>query len=80
MTQLTRNYVVEMEFSAADLRFAAMKAGAAGYPIASADVASEPAGGSLIASVQKLGLRLEAQQAPIETIVVDYLEKSPHAN
>jgi uncharacterized protein (TIGR03435 family) len=80
MTHLTGNYVIEMEFSAADLRTAAMKSGAAAYPIATADAASEPAGLSLIGSVQKLGLRLEPQQAAMETIVVDRAEKTPRAN
>jgi uncharacterized protein (TIGR03435 family) len=84
LTQLPGSYVVELEFSAADLRYAALKAGA--YPQATADasraaeLASEPTGASLIASVQKLGLRLTPQQATIETIVVDRLERTPRAN
>jgi uncharacterized protein (TIGR03435 family) len=80
LTQLTGNYVVELEFSGADIRFAYAKAGAAAYGPAATDGASEPVGASLITSVQKLGLKLEAQQAPIETIVVDHLERNPREN
>jgi len=78
MTGMPGKYVVNLEFSAADLRFAAMKAGAGAYSQAvMPELASEPVGASLITSVQKLGLRLEKQQAPIELIVVDQLEKMP---
>jgi len=42
--------------------------------------ASDPSGGSIFMSVQKLGLRLEKQKAPIETIVVDSVEKNPTEN
>jgi uncharacterized protein (TIGR03435 family) len=45
-----------------------------------AESASEPTGVYLIALVQKLGLRLAPQRAPIETIVVDHLERVPTAN
>lgn len=79
LTQLPGSYAMELEFSAADLRFAAVKAGAAAYSPAAAD-ASEPVGASLITSVQKLGIRLEARQAPIEVIVIDHLEMAPAAN
>jgi uncharacterized protein (TIGR03435 family) len=51
--------------------------GAAG-PGASA--ASDPSGTSIFQAVQQLGLRLEARKAPVETIVVDRLEKTPTEN
>jgi uncharacterized protein (TIGR03435 family) len=44
-----------------------------------ADAAADPAG-SIFASVQKLGLKLEKRQAPIEYIVVEHLEKVPTEN
>jgi uncharacterized protein (TIGR03435 family) len=42
--------------------------------------ASDPSGGSIFMSVQQLGLRLEKQKAPMETIVVDSAEKNPTDN
>jgi uncharacterized protein (TIGR03435 family) len=86
LTQLTGSYVMELEFSAADLRYAAMKKGGAANSETAADssrtvvLASEPAGASMVGSVQKLGLRLEPRQAPIETIVVDHVERTPTGN
>jgi uncharacterized protein (TIGR03435 family) len=44
------------------------------------DGASDPSGGGVFASVAKLGLKLEARKAPVETIVVDHLEKTPTDN
>lgn len=41
---------------------------------------SEPAGASILASLQQLGLKLDTQKAPIEVIVVDHLEKTPLEN
>ena len=56
--------------------------GPAGAPGAGgpAIVASDPSGGSIFMSVQKLGLKLEKQKAPVETIVVDSAEKNPSEN
>lgn len=42
--------------------------------------ASEPPGSSYFSAVEKLGLKLEAQTAPVETIVVDHIEKKPTDN
>jgi len=42
--------------------------------------ASDPSGGAIFAAVQKLGLKLEPRKAPVETIVVDHLEKTPTEN
>jgi uncharacterized protein (TIGR03435 family) len=44
------------------------------------DGASDPSGNLVAASVEKLGLKLEARKAPVETIVVDHLEKTPTEN
>jgi uncharacterized protein (TIGR03435 family) len=41
--------------------------------------ASDP-GTSIFESVDKLGLKLEARKGPLETIVVDHLEKAPTEN
>jgi uncharacterized protein (TIGR03435 family) len=42
--------------------------------------ASDPSGAEVSASVEKLGLRLEPRKSPVETIVVDRLEKAPTDN
>ncbi len=40
-----------------------------------------PGGGSAIFSaIEKLGLKLDSRKAPVETIVVDHLEKTPTEN
>jgi uncharacterized protein (TIGR03435 family) len=44
------------------------------------DSTSDPSGGTVFNSVQKLGLKLEPQKKPVETIVVDSAEKSPVEN
>ena len=76
-TGLTGSYQMELALSAADLRFAAAKSG---YAVPAPAQDSEPVGASLVASVRKLGLRLNPQQTSIETIVVDHAERTPSAN
>ncbi len=51
-----------------------------GQSQAQTDGASDPSGNVVAASVEKLGLKLEARKAPVETIVVDHLEKTPTDN
>ncbi len=55
-------------------------AGGLGAPGTGAPVASDPSGSSIFNAVQELGLRLEARKAPVETIVIDHLEKTPSEN
>jgi uncharacterized protein (TIGR03435 family) len=83
MTRLSGAFAVELEFSAADLQYAARKSGGEMFLPPEARAAgneSEPVGASLITSVQKLGLRLERRQAPVETIVVDQVQMNPTEN
>jgi uncharacterized protein (TIGR03435 family) len=86
MTELKGEYQVALELSMADLMSAARAAGLPGGPLPSAgaasaaDAASEPSAGSVFAAVQKLGLRMEPRKAPLETIVIDHLEKTPTEN
>jgi len=47
---------------------------------AQTDGASDPSGNVVSASVEKLGLKLEPRKSPVETIVVDQLEKTPTDN
>jgi len=88
MTDLKGNYQVTLEISMADIMRAARRVGlpvaqppggslGAGAP---ADAASDPSSSSIFATVQQLGLKLEPRKAPIETIVVDHLEKTPTDN
>ncbi len=37
-------------------------------------------GGAIFNAMEKLGLKLDARKAPVETIVVDHLEKTPTEN
>ncbi len=90
MTELKGNYQVALELSMEEMqamgRAAAAAAGMA-MPAppprkdtsAPGDDASAPAS-SVFAAVQKLGLKLEPRKAPVETIVVDHVEKMPSEN
>ncbi len=51
-----------------------------GFFRAQTDGASDPSGNVVSASVEKLGLKLEARKSPVESIVVDHLEKAPTDN
>jgi uncharacterized protein (TIGR03435 family) len=44
------------------------------------EVRTDAAGPALIATVERFGLKLESGKMPIETIVVDHLEKTPTGN
>jgi uncharacterized protein (TIGR03435 family) len=44
------------------------------------DGASDPSGAGVSASVEKLGLKLDARKSSVETVVVDHLEKTPTDN
>lgn len=90
MTELKGNYQVTLELSMEDLRNMARAQGVmlpgpgrgpggdgAGSP---ADLASEPAGGSIFQAVDKLGLKLDARKAPVETLIIEHVEKTPTEN
>ena len=87
MTELKGNYQVALDLSMDDIRNVARTAGVAIQAMgpaaepgkAPADTASDP-GGSIFTSVQQLGLKLDARKAPMDTIMVDRLEKSPTEN
>jgi uncharacterized protein (TIGR03435 family) len=94
MTDLKGNYQVALEMPMEDLmRMARARipdmAGAAGLggpggpgggPAPAAPTASDPSGTSIFQAIQQLGLRLEPRKAPVETIVVDHVEKNPTEN
>lgn len=95
MTGLKGTYQIAVDLSLEDLRNMAAAAGVAmpaphvvgsgAAPGGRMEQGPEPAGddaggSSIFASVQQLGLKLEARKAPIETIVVDHVEKEPTEN
>ena len=93
LTELKGNYQIELDLSMDEMRNAAKSAGFAmpGTPERPAagggdagkspvDAVSDPSGSSVFQSVQQLGLKLEARKSPVETIVVDHLEKMPTEN
>ncbi len=89
MTELTGAYQVTLNLSMEDMMKIArsagmgmgmMTGGPSGDPSRSpADAASTPTN-SVFMAVQQLGLKLEPRKAPVETIVVDHLEKTPTEN
>ena len=54
--------------------------GGRGGPNPFAGDGSEPSGSSILVSIQKLGLKLDPQKAPMEAVVVDHVERTPIEN
>jgi uncharacterized protein (TIGR03435 family) len=87
-TDLKGTYVVAVNIAVEDLQAIARSAGfAVGGPGPGASAnstgvpsAGDPSGGSVYASIDKLGLKLNKEKLPVEVIVVDHLEKVPTAN
>jgi uncharacterized protein (TIGR03435 family) len=77
-TGLKGIYEVSLELPSAPLRGGRGRAASA--DVSPADAASEPAGISVFASVQKLGLKLEKRKAPMDHIVVERIDKTPSEN
>jgi uncharacterized protein (TIGR03435 family) len=93
MTELKGEYEATIEVSMQELMNIARASGVAvpgmmgGAPPAGggegrpADAASDPtAGGSIFTSIQALGLKLENRKAPVDTMIVDKLQKEPTEN
>ena len=87
-TDLKGTYVASISIAMEDLQAMARSAGfayAGAGPAASANSsgvpsAADPSGGSVYASIEKLGLKLNKEKLPVEMIVVDHLEKTPTDN
>jgi uncharacterized protein (TIGR03435 family) len=88
-TALKGTYVVAVDISVEDLQAIAKSQGfafgAAGPAPAQGNsspvpTASDPSGGSVYASIEKLGLKLNKEKLPVDMIVVDRLEKIPTDN
>lgn len=96
MTDLKGNYQVTLDLSMDEMRNVAramssqmglpsgpMGGGREGGGLGGAspaDAASTPGGSSVLGAVQQLGLKLDARKLPVDTIVVDHLEKTPTEN
>ena len=94
MTELKGNYQVALELPMEELMVLA-RANAAAMGVAmpgaggpggiagaapAAPVASDPSGSGIFQAVQQMGLRLDARKTPVETIVIDKIEKTPSEN
>ncbi len=92
MTELKGFYQVALEISAQDQTNMLRKqmpnlflnsggsnapAGVAPGSGLSGVAASDPSGGGIIRSVQRLGLELDSRKAPVDTLVIDHIEKIP---
>jgi len=87
MTEMKGSYQVSLEISTEELMtmvraqgLAGPGAPGAGAAGAGPATASDPSGGAIFSAVQKLGLKLDARKAPVETIVIDHLDKAPTEN
>ena len=88
MTDLKGNYQVTLDLPMEDLQLLARRNAAAlgiqmpAPPPSSnpADAAATPGASSIFTAMEKFGLKLDARKAPVETIVVDHLEKTPTDN
>jgi uncharacterized protein (TIGR03435 family) len=76
-------YDVTLAFSPPDFRImlirSAVAAGAA-VPPQALKALDNPLGDSLALALEKLGLRLDSRNAPLDVLVVDHMEQAPTAN
>jgi uncharacterized protein (TIGR03435 family) len=86
-TGLTGNYQVSLTLSMSDIRAAAASAGmniptlaGAGASTQTPTAAADPSGSAMFSVIQDLGLKLESKKSPLDTIVVDHIEKVPTEN
>jgi uncharacterized protein (TIGR03435 family) len=88
MTGLKGEYHVTLDLALEDLQNALRGAGlpmgrgapGAGPGPAVLDASAPSGGSSIFASVQQMGLKLEARKAPLTFIVIDHFEKTPTEN
>ena len=83
MTELKGRYDFTLEFTPEDFRAMRIRSAlAAGItlPPQALKLLAESSGDSLLAAVEKLGLKLESRKAPLDVLVVDHIEKAPTEN
>jgi uncharacterized protein (TIGR03435 family) len=94
MTELTGAYQVSLDLSRdeilniarrvmPDLPIPAASGGLGGAAPATGlagSGASDPSGGAIFQAVQQLGLKLDSRKAPVDTIIIDSVEKNPTEN
>jgi uncharacterized protein (TIGR03435 family) len=91
MTGVTGSYDVAVDISSEDAinvattatDFGLGRRGAGdgdGTKPAAPGVAADPSGGSIVSSIQKLGLRLESRKVPLDMVVVDRINRDPTPN
>jgi uncharacterized protein (TIGR03435 family) len=83
MTAAQGRYDMTLALAAPDFRImlirSAVAAGAA-VPPQALKALDNPLGDSLSLALEKLGLRLDSRNAPLEVLVVDHMEQAPTAN
>lgn len=88
MTDIKGNYQMKIQLAMEDLMNVARAQGmqipgAPGGGAANsrpAETIADPSGTSIFQSVQQMGLKLEPRKAPVDTIIVDHVEKTPTEN
>lgn len=84
VTGLTGSYEVAVDMSQDDAmnvaRASVSYMGNGGGEGGNPGAASDPAGSSIITSIQNLGLRLDPRKMPLDLLVIDHMEKMPTAN
>lgn len=82
MTDLKGRYHMVVELSIDDMRTISSRNGnpAGDGGSKPADAAADPTGGTIIQSVQAMGLKLESRKMMVSQVVIDRLEKSPLEN
>ena len=82
-TNLKGNYDFVLEFDPDDYRAMLIRSAiAAGVtlPPQAVQLAEAASNDSLFNALEKLGLKMEARKAPVETLVIDHMEKTPTEN
>jgi uncharacterized protein (TIGR03435 family) len=78
-TGLTGYYEIPLDIPQGDVQNVARALGIGG-PATAMDNPTDPGGSSMFQAVEQFGLRLDSRREPIETLVIDHIEKLPTAN
>jgi uncharacterized protein (TIGR03435 family) len=79
-TGIPGRFDLEIDVSGEEVRNAARSKGVNVGPAPVSDVPADPSGVSLISSLARLGLKLEARKSPVEVVVIDRIDKVPTEN